>query len=159
MHQFLLSFGRNGHDRSHYADTIGAACRQALADLGLASGRGAFDDLRFGHLLAMDSVTITDGYDPMMYARCVKTPAEIELLRRAARLNEQAICTTIGQLQRGMTWREFNHAYHKTVIDLGGFVRGPGDEHHRIWLEEVIRVTSDGGEALFDWGLDPLIAT
>jgi Xaa-Pro aminopeptidase len=35
----------------------------------------------------------------------------------------------------------------------------PGDEHHRIWLEEVIRVTPDGGEALFDWGLDPLIAT
>ncbi len=294
--------------RGHYADTIGAACRQALADLGLASGRVAFDDLRFGHLLAMDSVTITDGYDPMMYARCVKTPAEIELLRRATRLNEQAICTTIGQWQRGMTWREFNHAYHRTVIDLGGFVRDPGamvwghpcggdravtlqtaledfvvepglhimfdchgtldlycwdggktwvvdgeaagdarryaeataeasaavleamrpgvriselqrigrsvyskvgvpdadavliffhglglshmdleqhtsdgepnvdwrlednmvvplhilypgDEHHRIWLEEVIRVTPDGGEALFDWGLDPLIAT
>ena len=35
----------------------------------------------------------------------------------------------------------------------------PRDEHHRIWLEEVIRVTSDRGEALFDWGLDPLIAT
>ena len=34
----------------------------------------------------------------------------------------------------------------------------PGDEHQRMWLEEVVRVTPDGGEALFDWGLDPFIA-
>jgi Xaa-Pro aminopeptidase len=33
----------------------------------------------------------------------------------------------------------------------------PGDEHHRIWIEEVVRVTPDGGEPFFGWGLDPLI--
>ena len=33
----------------------------------------------------------------------------------------------------------------------------PGDEHHRIWIEEVIRVTPDGGEPFFSWGLDPMI--
>lgn len=33
----------------------------------------------------------------------------------------------------------------------------PGDEHHRIWIEEVIRVTLDGGEPFFSWDLDPMI--
>jgi Xaa-Pro aminopeptidase len=33
----------------------------------------------------------------------------------------------------------------------------PGDEHHRIWIEEVVRVTPDGGEPFFGWGLDPII--
>ena len=33
----------------------------------------------------------------------------------------------------------------------------PGDEHHRVWIEEVVRVTPDGGEPFFGWGLDPII--
>ena len=33
----------------------------------------------------------------------------------------------------------------------------PGDEQHRIWIEEVVRVTPDGGEPFFSWGLAPLI--
>ncbi len=130
LDRFLPQAGLNNawmkNARDHYADSIGSACREALTDLGLERGRIAFDDLRFGHLLAMDNMSIADGYDPMMYARSVKTSAEIELLRRSTRLNEQAICTTIDQWQRGMTWREFNHTYHKSVIDLGGFVRDPG---------------------------------
>lgn len=293
--------------RNHYADSITEACRQALTDLGLGGCRVAFDDLRFGHQLTIEGVEIADGYDPMMYARCVKTPLEIELLKRSTRLNEAAICRTIKTWDRGMTWREFNHAYHQAVIGLGGFVRDPGamvwghpcggdravtlqtaledfviepgmhimfdchgtldlycwdggktwvvdgeaqgdakryadtteeaasavleamrpgvkiselqrtgravyrkagvpdadavliffhglglshmeleqhtsdgianvdwqlednmvvplhilypgDEHHRVWVEEVVRVTPDGGEALFSWGLDPIIA-
>jgi Xaa-Pro aminopeptidase len=33
----------------------------------------------------------------------------------------------------------------------------PGDECHRIWVEEVVQVTPDGGQPFFSWGLDPLI--
>ena len=32
----------------------------------------------------------------------------------------------------------------------------PGGEHERIWLEEVVHVTKDGGRPLFSWGFDPL---
>jgi hypothetical protein len=32
----------------------------------------------------------------------------------------------------------------------------PGGEHERMWLEEVVHVTSDGGRPLFSWGFDPL---
>jgi Xaa-Pro aminopeptidase len=34
----------------------------------------------------------------------------------------------------------------------------PGDEHHRMWLEEVALITRDGGEPLFTWGLEPITA-
>ena len=32
----------------------------------------------------------------------------------------------------------------------------PGGEHERVWLEEVVHVTQDGGRPLFSWGFDPL---
>ncbi len=112
--------------RDTYADGIGEACRRALTDLSLTRGRVAFDDLRFGHQLALEGLEVSDGYDALMYARAVKTGVELELLRRATRLNQRAIETTVRGWQRGMSWREFNRAYHRAVVDLGGFVRDPG---------------------------------
>jgi Xaa-Pro aminopeptidase len=32
----------------------------------------------------------------------------------------------------------------------------PGGEHERIWLEEVVHITKDGGRPLFSWGFEPL---
>jgi Xaa-Pro aminopeptidase len=32
----------------------------------------------------------------------------------------------------------------------------PGGEHERMWLEEVIHITKDGGRPLFSWGFEPL---
>ena len=32
----------------------------------------------------------------------------------------------------------------------------PGGEHERMWLEEVVAVTRDGGRPLFSWGFEPL---
>jgi len=116
----------SGNLRCHYAMNIVESCREALIDLGIGSGRVAFDDQRFGHQLAMDGIEVVDGYDPMMYARCVKTDAEIELLKRATSVNEQAICRAIKTWDRGMMWQDFNHEYHRAVVDLGGFVRDPG---------------------------------
>jgi hypothetical protein len=33
---------------------------------------------------------------------------------------------------------------------------GPGGEHERFWLEEVVAVGNDGGKPLFSWGFGPL---
>ena len=65
-----------------FHENIGDACRHALGDLGLANSRIAFDELRFGHQLGVDGVEIVDGYDPLMYARSVKTSQEIGFLQR-----------------------------------------------------------------------------
>ena len=35
----------------------------------------------------------------------------------------------------------------------------PGGEHERIWLEEVVAITPDGGRPLFSWGFAPLTAS
>jgi Xaa-Pro aminopeptidase len=61
-----------------------------------------------------------------MFARAVKTDAEIGLLERATRLNEAAIRQTVAAWDNGATWRDLNRAYARAVIDLGGFVRDPG---------------------------------
>ena len=91
-----------GNLKTHYGQNIAQTCREALTDLGLGAGRIAFDDLRFGHQLGMESIEVADGYDPMMYARCVKTTAEIELLKRATSVNESAICQAIKTWAPGM---------------------------------------------------------
>jgi Xaa-Pro aminopeptidase len=67
-----------------------------------------------------------DAYDALMSARAVKTPAELELLRRATALNRSAIERTVKFWHKGMRWRELNRAYHAAATDLGGFVRDPG---------------------------------
>ena len=82
--------------------------------------------MRFGFQLGMDDVEVVDGYDPMMYARAVKTEHEIAMLKRSTALNQAAIEQSIASWQRGMTWREFNHVYHCAAVNLGGFVRDPG---------------------------------
>ena len=121
--------GKNGWAQSvrhNFSDSMSAACRGALADLGLSRGRVAFDDMRFGFQLGLDGVEVVDGYDPMMYARAVKTEHEVTMLKRSTALNQAAIEQSIASWQRGMTWREFNHVYHCAAVGLGGFVRDPG---------------------------------
>lgn len=109
--------------RSNYAFDMTAALRGALAELGLGRGRIGFDDLALGQRLGADAV---DAYDALMFARAVKTPVEIELLRRATALNRAAIERTVKSWHKGMRWRELNRAYHAAALDLGGFVRDPG---------------------------------
>jgi Xaa-Pro aminopeptidase len=112
--------------RQSYAFDMGSAVRGALKDLALDRGRVAFDDPGFGMRLGLDAGEVADGYDALMFARAVKTDAELGALERAARLNEAAIRRTIAAWRRGMTWRELGHAYARAAVDLGGFVRDPG---------------------------------
>jgi len=100
--------------REHYAFDMAGALRGALADLGLEHGKIAYDAVG------------GEAYDVLMYARAVKTPTEIELLRRATALNRAAIERTVKSWHKGMRWRELNRAYHAAATDLGGFVRDPG---------------------------------
>jgi Xaa-Pro dipeptidase len=112
--------------RQHYSFDMTSAVLSALRDLRLERGRVAFDDMGFGLRLGLEGLAVVDGYDPLMFARAVKTEPEMRLLERATRLNEAAIARTINAWQKGATWRDLNRAYARAVIDLGGFVRDPG---------------------------------
>jgi Xaa-Pro aminopeptidase len=109
--------------RSRYAFDMNSALRSALAELKLERARIGFDDLALAGRLGVDGI---DAYDALMFARAVKTPTEIELLRRATALNRAAIERTTKSWTKGMRWRELNRAYHAAAVDLGGFVRDPG---------------------------------
>jgi len=112
--------------RQSYRFDMGTALKSALAELKLDRGKLAFDDPGFGLRLGLDGILVADGYDPMMFARSIKTPIELELIRRATRLNETAIGKTVLQWSQGQTWRDLNLAYARSVAELGGFVRDPG---------------------------------
>jgi Xaa-Pro dipeptidase len=112
--------------RRSYAFDMGSAVRGALADLKLDGGRVAFDDMGAGLRLNIEGMQVADGYDPLMFARAVKTEPELRLLERSTRLNETAIGRTMASWEKGATWRDLNKAYARAVTDLGGFVRDPG---------------------------------
>lgn len=112
--------------REHYSFGMDDAVRGALAELGLAGGRVAFDDMGYGFRLDVEGMEVTDGYDPMMAARMVKTADELTLLERATALNQKAIERTVASWDKGASWQDINHAYHRAASDLGGFVRDPG---------------------------------
>jgi Xaa-Pro aminopeptidase len=112
--------------RQRYAPSLVEGVRRALRDLGLDSGVVGFDDLRLSQAVADSTVRAVDAYGTLKYVRQVKTEAELELLRTATLLNQQAIEQTIGTWSRGTTWQELVHTYHVTATALGGFVRDPG---------------------------------
>jgi Xaa-Pro aminopeptidase len=112
--------------RANYAFDMAGAVRKALSDLKLERARLAFDDMGFGFRLGLENLEVVDGYDPLMFARAIKTEPEKRLLERATALNEAAIAHTMAMWDRGATWRDLNRAYARAVIDLGGFVRDPG---------------------------------
>jgi Xaa-Pro dipeptidase len=112
--------------REHYTFEMASALKAALEELKLDRAKVAFDDCAFGLRLGLERVNVVDGYDPMMFARSIKTPAELDLLRRATKLNQTAIGKTVACWEKGATWRDLNIAYARSVAELGGFVRDPG---------------------------------
>jgi Xaa-Pro dipeptidase len=112
--------------RAAYAFDMGGVVRGALKDLKLERGRVGFDDMGFGFRLEVEGLEVADAYDPLMFARAVKTQTELELLQRATALNEAAIRGTMAAWDKGATWHDLNKAYACAVTELGGFVRDPG---------------------------------
>jgi Xaa-Pro aminopeptidase len=85
-----------------------------------------FDDLRLARSLGVENSQAVDAYGLLKYVRQVKTPAELDLLRGATRLNQLAIERTVDEWSAGMSWQEMIHRYHVQAVSLGGFVRDPG---------------------------------
>ncbi len=117
--------------RKHYAEDLRSACVAAMRDLGLdRAARLGFDDLRFVNLFrdsgVLDGTEVIDGYGLLRSVRQVKTPAELDLLVRASRVNEAGIQHMVDCWQPGATWRDLELEYLLQVTRLGGFVHDPG---------------------------------
>lgn len=99
------------------------ALKKAIQQAGCASGKLGSDDPRVGPWLqeiGLNNVQVSDAYTTFREIRMVKTPAEIELLRKVAALNEEALNATIAQVQVGMPRTELEIIYNVEVSRRGG---------------------------------------
>ena len=148
------------HAGETFAGSLTDAIRTALKDLGLASGRVGYDDLRLGAKIAGSLADVHDAYGLMMLSREIKNAPEIEWLREATRVNQVAIERTVKSWSRGKTWKELVQTYHAEITELGGWVADPGgvffanptdgDPAVRLRVESEDFVVQPGTTIMFD---------
>jgi Xaa-Pro aminopeptidase len=108
-----------GQTRSNVVEGI----TDALADHGLARGAVAFDDLRVWLWVQRDArfagYRPLDGVDAMVRARSVKTPMELEAVRRTGPKADAAIQFAAAQLRPGVRWTDL-------TLSVAGFMASQG---------------------------------
>ncbi|HWJ05572.1 MAG TPA: M24 family metallopeptidase [Steroidobacteraceae bacterium] len=120
-HKAMEIFGNRvrGKTRDNLVDGL----TDALADHGLAKARVAFDDLRVWLWVQNDArfagYKPLDGVDAMVRARSVKTPEEMEAVRRTGPKADAAIQFAAAQLQSGLNWSDL-------TLSVAGFMASQG---------------------------------
>lgn len=103
--------------------TAAEALRRMVVDAGLGKGRLGADDPRvidWLHAMGVDGVTGIDASNVFREIRMVKSPAEIELLRKSALFNEEAVEATIKTLHLGATQEELERIYKTELAKRDG---------------------------------------
>jgi Xaa-Pro aminopeptidase len=109
-----------------------------LGELGLAGAALGFDDVRIMLELAENELAdarVVDATNVFREVRLVKTPAELELLRHASKINQAALVSTASLAQEGVTCGELIRHYRSFMAAQGGYgshVTGGG--HDRPWI-------------------------
>jgi Xaa-Pro aminopeptidase len=96
---------------------------RAVNDAGLENARIGVDDPRlidWLHDLGMKGVTGIDASRIFREIRMVKSPAEIELMRKAAEINEAAMEVAIDAVHEGATMKDLETAFMVEMAKRGG---------------------------------------
>ena len=121
--------------RASYAATratvepdVNSALARALND-SLPAGQVcvAFDDLRVGHEMRRrlgDRIHIVDALHHFRKIRMVKTPAEVDLLRKAAAINDTAVMDAAAVATSGRPMSDMVNAYRMSMVRQGGTFMG-----------------------------------
>jgi Xaa-Pro aminopeptidase len=90
--------------RGGWRPTSCVGTAEALADLGLADARVGFDDLRLARHVERElpGLRTEDALDAWLDIRKVKTPLEIEFLRRGAAINEAGLRDILPAIRPGV---------------------------------------------------------
>ncbi|KPJ80450.1 MAG: hypothetical protein AMJ58_08475 [Gammaproteobacteria bacterium SG8_30] len=119
--------------RDRVAANARGALVRALRLAGLDSGRLGTDDLRIeGWARAGGLGGVSCAVDANVFneIRRVKTPAELELLRAAAHVNEASLRAAADALVEGASWEEVERSYFVAMAERGGqgsyFICGAG---------------------------------
>lgn len=99
------------------------ALARAIRAAGLEQGTLGADDARTADWLKgcqLDRLTVS--YRPQLFneIRLVKTDAEIEILHRAAHINEMSLLVAADAMRVGSTWDELENMYMMTMAQQGG---------------------------------------
>jgi Xaa-Pro aminopeptidase len=96
---------------------------RAVREAGLERATIGIDDLRLERWLraaGLEHATFVYAEHVFCEIRRVKSPAEIALLRTAARLNETACLEAAGQIHEGAEWHEVENHYMAELASRGG---------------------------------------
>jgi Xaa-Pro dipeptidase len=107
--------------RGGLAQDIVVGTREAIADAGLAGARIGFDDLRLAQHVAAElpGLRWVDGHDLWLDTRKVKAPAEIELLRKGAAVNEAGLRDILPAIKPGVRWNTIATRFRNHVQAAG----------------------------------------
>ncbi len=110
-------------EKTGYASVMDGALA-ALKDMGLTGARLGFDDTRFAGALgpALQQAKVHDATNILLEIRMVKTAPEIEILRQAAKINQQAMRDAFAAIVPGSTWHDVHTAYEVSVARQGARV-------------------------------------
>ena len=144
--------------RSRHTDPVEALV-SAIDDRGLLRARMGLDGrgIQPAHLAhlrrLLPEAELVDASELWRSIRAVKTPPELERLRRASQINEEALAASIGISRVGVTQADLYDAYQARVIERGGFLHywgggvgsqsalfGPPIPNHRGQSGDVIRI-------------------
>lgn len=100
---------------------------EAVATLGLAGASLALDDMtmRVFEWLAFQRGAGRMGLTPVgvgqdiLHIRAIKEPGEVELIRKAIQISEQALARTLHQVEPGMSEREISNLLEKELTSGG----------------------------------------
>jgi Xaa-Pro dipeptidase len=112
-------------DRAPAKDALEALI-VALNELGLAGKRVGIDESTFNPVYFPDlerrepALQIQHAASLLSRIRWVKTPAEVERLRRAAAVTEQALRASTAIARPGVTEREMLHEFNRSIVSAGG---------------------------------------
>lgn len=98
------------------------ALKKAIVEAGLEGGRLGSDDPRVGPWLqeiGLPHIDVVEGTTTFRAIRMVKSPAEIEIMRDVARINEEALEATIAQLEVGMPRTRLEILYNIELAQRG----------------------------------------
>ena len=99
------------------------ALRRALNDAGLVKGKIGTDDprvLAWLNEMGMDGLQSFEATNVFREIRMIKSPEEIELLTKAAKINEESMNKVISVIKEGISWAEIEKIYFTEMTKKGG---------------------------------------
>lgn len=129
---------------------------QTLLELGLGKARLGFDDARIMLDLAANELKeadVVEAVNAFREVRVVKTPPEIELMRKAAQVNQTALESTANLAREGVAMGELIRHYRALMNLYGGqgsHITGGGDAHPWMHHNDLSYTLKKGDHLLLD---------